>query len=374
MGSQISDFVYEALSRGVSREDIRQGLMKGGWTTKEINAALDAFVDSDLPLPVPRKRVSGSAKEAFIFLMLFSALYTTVFGLGVILFDLINLYLADPGESDFRWIISLRSGMATVIVAFPIFLFMGRIVRGEALRNPGQRISPIRRWLTYLTMFVASTALVSDLISLIVRFLSGDLTLRFVLKVVVVAILAGIVLSHYLRELRRDETTPSTEYRQTGTARFLRAGLTLAVLIILGFGFWTAGSPNKARIYALDNQRISDLADISVKVQQYYMNKGVLPESLVECDVNPDTYIRQKTDRITGQPYRYRVIDETHFEVGATFDSPSQPEISNAPIVSSPGHVLENPGFWQHGSGSTTFTIDATKRMFQITENSYGVK
>ncbi|MEJ2108491.1 MAG: DUF5671 domain-containing protein, partial [Acidobacteriota bacterium] len=160
MNAQITEFVHDALSRGVSREKIKSGLLQGGWSVKEINAALDAFVDSDLPMPVPRKRVSGSAKEAFLFLMLFSAMYTTVFALGAVLFDLINLFLPDPGSTSLQWIVSLRYGMATVVVAFPIFLLMSRVIRKEVEQNPGQRISPVRRWLTYLTLFVASASLV----------------------------------------------------------------------------------------------------------------------------------------------------------------------------------------------------------------------
>jgi len=61
MNTQITDFVHDALEKGVSREEISRGLIKGGWSAKEITAALDAFVECDLPLPVPMKRVSGSA-------------------------------------------------------------------------------------------------------------------------------------------------------------------------------------------------------------------------------------------------------------------------------------------------------------------------
>jgi hypothetical protein len=49
MNQMISDFVHDALLRGVSREDIAQALRRGGWALKEINEALDAYVESDLP-------------------------------------------------------------------------------------------------------------------------------------------------------------------------------------------------------------------------------------------------------------------------------------------------------------------------------------
>ncbi len=370
MQSQITEFVHDALARGVSREDIRRGLLEGGWSEKEIHVALEAFADCGLPLPVPRKKVSGSAKEAFLYLMLFSAMYTTVFALCAVLFDLINIYLPDPGESVQRWILSLRSGIATVVVAFPIWLLMSRVVRGETVRNPGQRIAPVRRWLTYLTLFVASASIVADMITLVVRFLSGDLTLRFGLKVAVVAVAAGIVLVHYLRDLRRDEVAPSAEYRPAGRAKWATAALVAFVLAVIGLGFWTSGSPMEARLYLQDDQRVRDLAEISRKVQLYYANHGALPASLDDCDIRPETYIEWKTDRVSGEPYGYRVIDEARFEVSATFTLPStEPVLEGRQFPGPSGpqgpYGPGGSGFWRHGKGRTAFEVDATKKFPQ---------
>lgn len=361
MNTQLTDFIHEALLRGMSREDINRGLLKGGWTQKEINGALDSFVECDLPLPVPRKRVSGSPKEAFLFLMLFSALYTAVFALGSVLFDLIHIYLPNPGETALRSIVSLRYGIASVVVSFPIFLFMNRVIARETLRNPGQRISPVRRWLTYLTLFIAATSIVTDLITLIVHFLSGDITFRFGLKVLVVAVLAGIAFIYYLRDLRQDEVTPSAEQGLTKTARLGFAAIILAVLITVVFGFWVAGSPTQARLYAQDNQRISDLVHISSRVELYYSKQGVLPESLSDCDVSPETYIRRKTDPVTENPYMYRVVDATHFEVGAKFDLPSPPDSPKSPTGAFSGPAGPGSGFWLHSAGKKTFIVDAKR-------------
>jgi len=362
MNPLISGFVYEALSRGVSREDIVRALQQGGWASKEINSALDAFVDSDLPLPVPRKTVSSSPKEAFLFLMLFATLYTAAFALGSVLFNIINLALPQPGEFAQAALVPLRVGIASVIVAFPIFLLMSKIIAGETARNPGQRISPVRRWLTYLTLFVASVSIIADLITLIIRFLEGDITARFMLKVLVVAVLAGSAFIYYLRDLRHDEVAPSAEHRVTRSSRLKLIGLVAAVCIILGFGFWYAGSPAKTRLLVQDDLRVRDLADISRRVQQYYANRGALPNSLADCDVNPGTFIAQKTDRITGIPYVYRTLDATHFEVGATFAMKSEshkPQSLSGPA----GRIMqEDAGFWDHGPGFKIFTIDATRK------------
>jgi hypothetical protein len=80
VNKELVDFVREALSRKVPRADIEQALQRGGWTTEQTRAALDAFVDIDFPLPVPRARPYLSAREAFQHLLLFATLYTSTRG------------------------------------------------------------------------------------------------------------------------------------------------------------------------------------------------------------------------------------------------------------------------------------------------------
>jgi hypothetical protein len=329
-------------------------LVKGGWTLKEISSALDEFVESDLAIPVPRKHVSGSPKETFLYLMLFAALYTSAFALGSVLFDLINLWMPLPGESALPSIFSLRFGIATVLVAFPIFLFMSQVIARAILQNPGQRISPVRRWLTYMTLFIAAISIVTDLITLIVKFLEGDVTGRFGLKIIVVAVLAGGAFVFYLRDLRRDEIAISTGLGRSRFSQLGLAALVIGVIAVIGVGFWFAGSPMKARLLAQDAQRVQDLAAICRSVEQYYSSKGHLPESLTVCDNNPGTFVRQKTDRVTGQPYQYLPIDVTHFQVGADFAMPSEPGRSEYASQ-------EDQGFWKHGAGLNTFIIDVTQ-------------
>ena len=66
-------------------------------------------------------------------------------------------------------------------------------------------MSAVRRWLTYLTLFVAAAVLVGDMIALVYNLLGGELTLRFVLKVLVAAVIAGTIFGYYLMDLRREE-------------------------------------------------------------------------------------------------------------------------------------------------------------------------
>jgi len=72
-------------------------------------------------------------------------------------------------------------------------------------RDPVKRASPVRKWLTYLTLFIAATVLIGDLITLVYNALGGELTTRFLLKVLTVAVIAGGTFGYYLWDLRQDE-------------------------------------------------------------------------------------------------------------------------------------------------------------------------
>ena len=67
-----------------------------------------------------------------------------------------------------------------------------------------------RRQLTYLTLFLAASILIGDLISVVYNFLGGEITIRFLLKVLTVALISGGVFAYYLVELRADEQAPET--------------------------------------------------------------------------------------------------------------------------------------------------------------------
>ncbi len=75
----------------------------------------------------------------------------------------------------------------------------------ELLSTPSGRASGIRRWLTYITLFIAAGIIIGDLISLLYRFLGGELTLRFILKSLVAGTIAGTLFVYYLGGLRQEE-------------------------------------------------------------------------------------------------------------------------------------------------------------------------
>ena len=338
----LNEFVREALARGVGREEISRGLREAGWPEKEIQEGLESFVDAGLPLPVPRCQASGSPREAFLHLLMFFALGVWVTALGSLLFDFINIWLPLPGETVAGATSSLRFGVASLVVAFPLFALVARRVRADLAANPARTLDPVRRWLSYLALLVASLILVGDGVALVVQFLGGDLTTRFVLKAAVVAALAGGVVWWLLGGLREGARA---------VPAFLRLALWMLVAAAVTAALWLAGGPVQARAQSLDQLRMQDLRAIYYNVNSFYRQQKHLPASLEECDRNPGTFIERKTDPATGAPYGYEVIDADTFALSAVFSLPSIPQQSGP-------YGPEADGFWKHEAGPAVFRID----------------
>jgi hypothetical protein len=203
-----SERIHPALNRGLGRDEIRGALSQAGWPEKEVEAALRGFAAVDLPLAVPRPRPSLSAREAFLYLVLFGTLYVSAYSLGTLLFQLINLGFPDASWSqEFVDAIpeATRWAIASLIVAAPVFLFTAWTVGREVAGSPLQRISPVRRWLTYLTLAIAVSVIIGDATAVVYNLLSGETTARFILKALTIGSISGAIFGYYLRDLRRDE-------------------------------------------------------------------------------------------------------------------------------------------------------------------------
>jgi hypothetical protein len=201
-------FVRAALAKGLPKTDIEQSLLQAGWPAEQVRSALGLFADIAFPLPVPKPRPYLSAREAFRYLLLFMTLYLSAYYLGSLLFNLVNLNFPDPAAQDYSWespAASIRWAAAYLFVAFPVFLFMSYRIQRELVRNSLKRLSAIRRWLTYLTLFAAAGFLIGDLVTLVYNVLGGELTIRFILKVLIVGAIAGTIFGFYLWDLRGEE-------------------------------------------------------------------------------------------------------------------------------------------------------------------------
>jgi hypothetical protein len=216
MASEIREleaFARDAMLKGTSKQEIQSAMLRAGWAEAQAHGALSGWQENEFGVPVPVPRPSLSAREAFLYLVLFSTLYWSAYHLASLLFDFINQAFPDPSVRD-NWRKpgdSMRWSIASLIIAFPVFLWISHYMRREVVKNPIKRLSPVRRWLTYLTLFLAVGILIGDVTTLIYNLLLGELTVRFGLKILVAALVSGCIFWYYLSDLRTDEQHDATK-------------------------------------------------------------------------------------------------------------------------------------------------------------------
>lgn len=211
MANQTLDmFIREALNRGLPREQVHAALLAAGWSEREVADGLDDYALSDLGMAVPRPRPYVSAREAFLYLVFFILLTIVAWNLGTLLFALIDIAIPDALEQDIAQGVlnrdfEVRSSTAGLIVGAPIFAWLGAHISAQRRRNPVMQRSRVRKWLTYVTLTVAACTLIGDTISLVYSFLAGELSTRLLLKLLVVAILAGGIFFYFIRDAEKED-------------------------------------------------------------------------------------------------------------------------------------------------------------------------
>lgn len=290
------------------------------------------------------ENTKASAKDFFLHLGSMVALYATAISFLNLVFRIINKALPEVARNYYAWgggsEISLP--VATLIVAFPLFLLLSRLVYKTYAENPAKKELGIRKWLTYITLFVAGIILAGDLVTVIYKFLDGqDLTAAFLLKALAVLLVTGAIFAHYLQDIR-DKLSPKCR-------KMRPIVVSVVILAAIIWGFMVMGSPQTQRLIRQDNQKITDLQNLQWQVINYWQVNGEIPQK----------WTAQMVDSQTGQPYVYEKTGNMTFKLCAqfnrekTYDRPVGDPIYSVPKIP----VSEN---WTHGVGNQCFerTID----------------
>lgn len=199
-------FIEEARTKGASDQFIFQLLRSRGWSKQEVESAYAQVYErlTGLPIPMPAGQYTESARDAFLYLLSFATLGISSQALGQIGFVVVDQLIPDPLNRTYgSQAYALASSLARLIIVFPIYLLLMRMITRDLKLNTDKYQSGVRGWLTYLALFIAALIAIVDLIIFLTSLLRGELTLRFTCKVIIVLIIAGGVLWYYLTWLRR---------------------------------------------------------------------------------------------------------------------------------------------------------------------------
>lgn len=307
-------------------------------------------------------------KDVFLHLLSIIALYVSAGMFVNLIFNYVNIWLPDAVSDNYYTILSARSSarwaIASLIVVFPVYIWSVWFLNKNYAAVPEKREMKIRKWLLYFTLFAAGIIIMGDFVTLIYNFLQGELTVRFVLKIVAVFIVAGAVFGYYLQDLKRD-----TKLRMHPNATNLFAYSTIAiVLIAIVTGFFITGSPKEERARRFDDQRVQNLQMIQSEIINFWIKKAALPKSLDEL-ADPIRGIVIPEDPEIGTDYVYEISGPETFKLCAIFNLPSlDQEISGLPKMTIPQGYINGvyvPISWEHSAGQTCFDRKIDKDLYK---------
>lgn len=302
-------------------------------------------MDNNIENGVGLKR--NTARDVFLHLLAMVTLCWSAVAFVTLVFQYINYFYPDALYRSIYyqqfsvWII--RSSVASLIIVFPLFIFVSWYLNKIYRREYQVRESKIRKWLIYLTLFIATLIIIGDLVSIIFNFLGGEVQVRFILKSFSILITAGVIFGYYLDDVRKSEPIK--------LARYFAVIASIIVLVSVVGAFFIIGSPAKARAVQFDTTRISDLQNMQYQISYYYQKKGQLPEVLTDLKT-ATSYYTIPNDPETGKPYEYNIKDNVAltYELCANFGA----TMSEAQDMGMGGYYSSSQD-WNHGKGRTCF-------------------
>jgi hypothetical protein len=299
-------------------------------------------------------------RDLFLHLLAIVTLYWSAVSFVTLLWQVINYFFPDILNYSYYASFTgpMRFAVASLIIVFPIFIFVSWCLNKIYAKEAEVRESRIRKWLIYFTLFVTSLVIIGDLVSVINTFLGGEIKVRFILKALSILLVAVVVFWYYLDDVRRSTPTKSAKY-------FAWTSGAIILIAVIG-SFFIIGSPASARLIQYDLQKVNDLQVIQSQIVKYWQQKEILPSNLSELSDTISGY-KVPVDQQTGVTYEYNIKDATAliFELCATFNKPSQSNqnIANKtmPIAGIPDSYNQN---WVHKTGRICFERTIDKQLY----------
>ena len=139
-------------------------------------------------------------RDVFLHLLAMVTLYWSAVSFITLCWQYINYFFPDALNYNYGFTNSMRFALASLFIVFPVFILVSWFLNNIYAKESQVRESKVRKWLIYLTLFVAALVIIGDLIFVINTFLGGEITMRFILKALSVLVVAAIIFG-YLNEL-----------------------------------------------------------------------------------------------------------------------------------------------------------------------------
>jgi len=303
--------------------------------------------------------VRNTPKDVFLHFLNIFTFYASVISFITLYIQYIGAIFPDPLNFYYTFMAdSVRRSTSILAIAIPVFLLTSWLLARDVAGSYEKREFKLRKWLIYFTLFISAVTIIVDLIMFVYNFLSGELTIQFFLKVLVVLLVAGAVFGYYIWELKRKDM-------KSKTPKILAWTLSSVVILSIIAGFFIVGTPATQRDRRFDEQRIGDLQTLQGQIINQWTKKEILPQKLSELEDSISGFL-VPADPKSKLPYEYNITGSLSFELCATFTTSSKDSgfmISKREYAYPVSYPYPADSFqqnWDHEAGRVCFarTID----------------
>lgn len=261
-------------------------------------------------------------KYAFYYILSLVALIFVAISSAIIVFQIIDKSVFDALAyyGSYSNQSALRFGISALLISAPIFFLCVNLINNGLKKGEIDKESPLRNWLTYFILAVSAVVILGSLVGIINAFLSGEMTLKSILQLITVIIIASLVFSFYLYDIRRNKISKKDKAMKI----FFFSSVSLVVIIFVSAWFFVE-SPKMARERKIDEKVMNNIHSLESYINSYYEKEEKLPEDLSEVNsvagvVNFNQFL---INPVSGEKIEYKKMGERDFELCANFRTDS---------------------------------------------------
>lgn len=301
--------------------------------TNKMNDEINMPVENKINIQSQNDEKKSPAFHLFLYLLSFLSLGFLITGIISVYFQFINKIVTEDATDAIIYSghfdqDSLRFGISALIISFLVYYIILYFLNRKLVNEEIKQDSIIRKFITYLALFVFSAMSIGSLVTLLYNFLNGELSSKSLLKIIVFFLVSLFYLAFYLWEIRRKEFSQNIYL----SLYFVSMAVSFSAIII---GFSIVDSPRVTKEKKIDREIINSMNSMQYDIEDFYKDDNRLPESEKEVKFRKNI--------------QYKKTGNTTYELCSVFLQPAEKEDD---------YYSEN---WSHPAGKYCFKKDVTK-------------
>ncbi len=292
--------------------------------------------------------MENTAKNFALQLGSLISLYISIGALISLLLSIITIIYPDTAQMPYEYTSatgSIRYTIAMLVVFFPTYLVLTRLVNTIRRRESGVYLT-LTKWLIYISLLIGGGVLLGDIVAILLGFLNGELTIRFILKALAVFVVVGSAFLYYIADARG--------YWQKDEQKSILYGAVVSILVIVSivFGYTKIETPSEVREMNIDQAQLNDLQMIQSYIESYALVNEKLPTTLGDAYGGLPIPVAEERS-----PYTYEVTTGSNFKLCAEFAfATAQGDRTPYPTTMMTEPMMVKNGYnWDHSAGMWCF-------------------